>query len=237
MNTLPIIEHDLYSTSLLSPVDESPLYAVATRRHPDGYWVDVVYRLEQNGSRDDNPSKSEKPTVHTELATVFYIDAGTTRVRFGDHETELGLDAFLRRRHPHSNSRIFVGADGVTYKWRMDGKNLELLNTATHKLIARSQPRRSKSPFPVSFPRLSMHLTRSIPTISASRTATITFPTTTATVNTPYTTRTSYPTLSLHPGLLSLDSASYHPQLLDGIVLTFFIMQRLLKERLRFRYP
>jgi hypothetical protein len=102
MNALPIIEHDLSSTSVLSPFDESTLYTVATHRHPDGYRVDVVYRVERNEGTDENSAKSEKPNVHTELGTVFYIDPSTTRVRFGDHETELGLDTFLRRRHPHS---------------------------------------------------------------------------------------------------------------------------------------
>ena len=45
-----------------------------------------------------------------------------------------------------------------------------------------------------------------------------------------------HPTLSLHPALLSLESDPDAPQLRDAIVVTFIIMQRLLKERLQYRY-
>ena len=112
MDSLSVIEHNPFSTSVLSPLDESTLYTVTSRRHPDGFWVDVVYRIERE---DCTHSESETPTVHTELATVFYIDAGTTRVRFRENldvevpeeqglegGLEVDLDAFLRRRKPYS---------------------------------------------------------------------------------------------------------------------------------------
>ena len=112
MASLSIIEHNLFSTSLISSLDGSTLYTVTSRRHPDGYWVDVVNRVERG---DGTHLKPEKHEVHTELGSVLYIDAGTTRVRFRGNlevealgeqgmegEVEVGLDAFLRRRKAYS---------------------------------------------------------------------------------------------------------------------------------------
>ena len=137
-----------------------------------------------------------------------------------------------------------MGPGGVVYKWRIDGKRLEvcvlcllaflvahlrpptkLYKTATHTLIARSNPRRSKNFFPLSFLGMAKRTRGASPPLLTARTE-----------------RTGrllhHPTLSLHPGLLSPKSDSDGAlQLRDAIVLTFIIMQRLLKERLRYRYP
>lgn len=162
MNYLHIIENFPFSTSLTSPLNGSTLYRVSSRRGPEGWWSDVIYRVELEDA-DGDASVAEKHQVHTELATVLYIDASTTRVRFarslalGDREEgvlELELDAFLRRTkayskwvalwphiyshtycHAYHSSRIFVGLDGMTYKWRIDGDRLEVYSVFIRSLL------------------------------------------------------------------------------------------------------
>ena len=98
MEYLNIIQNNAFSTSIVSSVDSSTLYTVASRRLPNGTWAEVLYRVER-----DADAGARQHGTRTELATVLYIDAATTRVRFrGVQETELDLDAFLRRRKAYS---------------------------------------------------------------------------------------------------------------------------------------
>ena len=107
MDPISVVEHNVFLTTFVSPIDESILYTVTSRRHPDSFWIDVVHRIERGHSRN---LESEKPQIETKLATVFYIDAGTTRVSFPEsvnrveegQDLGIALDAFLRRREPYS---------------------------------------------------------------------------------------------------------------------------------------
>ena len=107
MNHIFVVEHDVFLTTLVSPIDESTLYTFTSRRHPDGFWIDIVHRIERGHSRH---SETEKPQIEIKLATVSYIDAGTTFVSFLENlnrieegqDLGIALDAFLRRREPYS---------------------------------------------------------------------------------------------------------------------------------------
>ena len=137
-----------------------------------------------------------------------------------------------------------MGHGGMMYRWRIDGKRLEVCvlcllalfspRTYAHTrsyIIPQPTPwsyapvHASKISFSLSLPEM-MKRTRSalspLPTAGVERTGRL----------------LRHPTLPLHPTLLGLESGSDGaPQLRDAIALDFVIMRRLLKERLRYRYP
>ncbi|KAF8576652.1 hypothetical protein K439DRAFT_645522 [Ramaria rubella] len=130
MDTLSIVNHNAFLTTVVSSHDQSALYTIRSSRY-SGYVSSDIYR--------ENDEEFSKP--QTKLATVSYLNLGTTRVAFGLQEVD--LDTFLRKRSMYNNSRIFVGPDGETYKWRIKGDSVELYDLASHTLLARSHPLRS----------------------------------------------------------------------------------------------
>lgn len=88
MDTL-IIQKEGSSTSFISQ-DGSLLYSIFDEYQKDGWWSSMIQRIAPDGS--------EKPDV--DLASVSYIDYGSTTVVFGSRAFD--LESFLTRRDTYS---------------------------------------------------------------------------------------------------------------------------------------
>ncbi|KIJ37557.1 hypothetical protein M422DRAFT_33662 [Sphaerobolus stellatus SS14] len=128
METLYFVQHDQFSTSVVPALDsEDVLYNIESNIQSDGSRSTDILKTSEDAEKDG-----------LQLASVSYFDWNDTVVKFGAKSFD--LNAFLRRRNLYSNSRVFVGPDGQTYKWSIRGKGLELHQADSRELIVRSHP-------------------------------------------------------------------------------------------------